>query len=379
MELSPDFLQQIVLGTPLWFWTVFLGLVALILIFDLGVFNREDHEVGYKESLFMSTIYVTLAVIFGAWVWQSKGSEAGLDFYTAYLVEYSLSIDNIFMISVIFAYFKIPREYQHRVLFWGILGVVLLRGIMITAGAALIHEFGWVLLIFGGFLIYSGIKMLLAGDDEEDSIENSRIVHFLEKHLRVTRDLKGHSFLVRKKSPRSGKYVVFATPLLLTLITIELVDVVFAVDSIPAVFAITTDSFVVFTSNIFAVLGLRTLYFLLAAMVNQFRFLQPAVSVVLVFIGGKVFYAHYFGKVDSLFSLGVTLGVLVSGVAMSVLMPARIEQDIEEEVEERVEERLEEEHRKERAVKRKKTGRKKTAGKKTTAKKSKTAPAKGKA
>jgi len=373
MELSPDFLDQIVFGTPMWFWAVFLGLVALVLIFDLGLFNRKDHEIGYKESLFMSSIYVTLAIIFGGWVWYSKGGAAGLDFYTGYLVEYSLSIDNIFMISVIFAYFKIPREYQHRVLFWGILGVVLLRGIMITAGAALIHEFGWVLLIFGGFLIYSGIKMLLAGDDEEDNIENSRIVQFLEKHLRVTRELKGHSFLVRKKSPKSGKYVIFATPLLLALITIELVDVVFAVDSIPAVFAITTDSFVVFTSNIFAVLGLRTLYFLLAAMVNQFRFLQPAVSVVLVFIGGKVFYAHYFGKVDSLFSLGITLGVLVSGVAMSILMPARIEHEIEEEVAERVEERLEEEHRKERTAKRKKSERKKTQ-----TNKAKTASAKGK-
>lgn len=370
MELSPGFLQQIVFGTPLWFWAVFLGLVLAILIFDLGLFNRKDHEIGYKESLFMSSIYIALAVIFGAWVWHSKGNEAGLDFYTGYLVEYSLSIDNIFMISVIFAYFKIPREYQHRVLFWGILGVVLLRGVMITAGAALIHEFGWVLLIFGAFLIYSGVKMLLVGDDEEDNIENSRIVKFLEKHMRVTRDLHGHDFLVKKKSPKTGEKVVFATPLLLALITIELVDVVFAVDSIPAVFAITTDSFVVFTSNIFAVLGLRTLYFLLAAMVNQFRFLQPAVSVVLVFIGGKVFYAHYFGKVDSLFSLGITLGVLVSGVALSVLMPARIEHEIEEEVEER----LEEEHRKERAAKRKKSARKKAQ-----TKKSKTASAKSKA
>jgi tellurite resistance protein TerC len=374
MDILPDFFQQSFLGTPVWFWSCFMALVVLILVFDLGLFNRKDHEIGYKESLVMSSIYVSLALLFGIWVWISKGSEAGLDFYTGYLVEYSLSIDNIFMISVIFAYFQIPRIYQHRVLFWGILGVVVLRGLMISIGAALIHEFSWILLIFGAFLIFSGAKMLLAGDVEEEGIEDSRIVRFLEKHLRVTRDLHGHDFLVRKKSPKTGEYVIYATPLLLALITIELVDLIFAVDSIPAVFAITTDSFIVFTSNIFAVLGLRTLYFLLAAMVNQFRFLQPAVSVVLVFIGCKVFYAHFFGKVDSVFSLGLTLGVLATGVIMSVLMPARIEHEIEEEVEERVEERLEEEHRKERAAKRKKS-----SGKKAPAKKSGSKPAKGKA
>lgn len=370
MDILPDFFQQSFLGTPVWFWSCFMALVVLILVFDLGLFNRKDHEIGYKESLVMSSIYVSLALLFGVWVWISKGSEAGLDFFTGYLVEYSLSIDNIFMISVIFAYFQIPRKYQHRVLFWGILGVVLLRGLMISIGAALIHEFDWILLIFGAFLIFSGIKMLMAGDEEEEGIENSRIVHFLEKHLRVTRKIDGHSFVVRQKNPKTGKTVLYATPLLLALITIELVDLIFAVDSIPAVFAITTDSFIVFTSNIFAVLGLRTLYFLLAAMVSQFRFLQPAVSVVLVFIGCKVFYVHFFGKIDSIFSLGITLGVLITGVVMSVLMPARIEHDIKEEVEERVEERLEEEHRKAQAAKRKK---KKPAAKK----KSKTA--KGKA
>lgn len=314
-----DIFTSLFLGTPLWFWAVFLALVLLVLLLDLGVFNRRDRAIGYVESLRMTSIYVTLALLFGVWVWASKGHDAGLDFYTGYLIEYSLSMDNIFMMSVIFAYFKIPREYQHRVLFWGVLGVVLLRGVMITAGAALIHEFDWILLIFGAFLIYSGVKMLIGGEDDEANIENSRIVRFLVSHMRVTTKIDGHKFFVKMKNPTSGKVLTYATPLLLALITIELVDIIFAVDSIPAVFAITTDSFIVFTSNIFAVLGLRTLYFLLAAMVHQFRYLSPAVSLVLVFIGGKVFYSYFFGKVDSLLSLGVTLSLLGGGLLLSVI------------------------------------------------------------
>lgn len=318
--ILPDFLFHDFVGTPVWFWTVFMGLVIFILALDLGLLNRKDHEIGYKESLVMSGFYVSLAVMFGAWVWLSRGREAGLDFYTGYLIEYSLSMDNIFMMSVIFAYFRIPRLYQHRVLFWGVLGVVVMRGVMITLGAALIHEFEWILLIFSIFLIYTGIKMLLVHEDDSANIENSKIVHFLEKHIRITRDIHGHDFLVHKVDS-SGKKLYYATPLLLALLTIELVDVIFAVDSIPAVLAITTDSFVVFTSNIFAVLGLRTLYFLLAAMVHQFRYLSPAVSIVLIFIGGKVFYAQFFGKVDSLFSLAITLGVLGTGMILSILRP----------------------------------------------------------
>lgn len=319
MNSLPDFMLNSFLGTPVWFWGAFLVLVLLILLFDLGILNRRDTEIGYRKSLKMSMIYISLALLFGVWVWLERGREAGLDFYTSYVVEYSLSMDNIFMMSVIFAYFKIPRQYQHRVLFWGVLGVVVLRGIMITAGTALIHEFDWILLIFGAFLIYSGIKMLMSNEDEAENLENSRIVHMLEKYLPITRIIDGHKFFKLIESPKHGKAVYYATPLFLALVTIELVDVIFAVDSIPAVFAITTDSFVVFTSNIFAVLGLRTLYFLLAAMVHQFRYLSPAVSVVLIFIGGKVFYSHFFGKVDSLLSLSITLGVLGTGLLLSVI------------------------------------------------------------
>lgn len=310
------------MGQPAWLWCIFLGIVALIMIFDLGVLNRKSHEIGYRESLFMSMAYVSLALLFGAWVWMRMGHDAGLEFYTGYLIEYTLSLDNIFMMSVIFAYFKIPRQYQHRVLFWGILGVIVLRGIMIAAGTALLHEFEWLLLIFGAFLIYTGAKMLFEKEEDKADLENSKIVHFLERHMRITKTFDGHKFLVRKETT-PGQFAYYATPLLLALVTIELVDVIFAVDSIPAVFAITTDPFIVFTSNIFAVMGLRTLYFLLAAMVHQFRYLTTAVSIVLIFIGGKVFYAQFFGKVDSVLSLSVTIGVLGMGLLLSVLRPEK--------------------------------------------------------
>lgn len=319
--MLPDFFFDVFLGTPIWFWATFLALVLMILVLDLGLFNRKDHEIGYRESAYMSVVYVSLALAFGAWVWLSRGHEAGLNFYTAYLIEYTLSLDNIFMMSVIFAYFKVPRLYQHRVLFWGILGVIVMRGIMITLGVALIHEFEWILLLFSLFLIFTGIKMLFVNEEEKANLKDSKIVNFLEKHLRITKTIDGHKFLIKRKNP-AGKELFYVTPLLMALITIEFVDVIFAVDSIPAVLAITTDSFVVFTSNIFAVLGLRTLYFLLAAMVHQFRYLSPAVSVVLIFIGCKVFYAQFFGKVDPVFSLGITIGVLATGLIMSILRPA---------------------------------------------------------
>lgn len=319
MEFLPDPFFYPILGTPIWFWGVFLLLVPLILAFDLGLMNRKDRELGYKESLRLTSIYVSLALAFGGWVWHTLGRANGLDYYTSYLVEYSLSMDNIFMISVVFAYFKIPREYQHRVLFWGILGVVLLRGTMITLGTAILQHFSWLLLLFGAFLIFSGFKMLIHGEDDDGDLENSRIVRFLEKHLRVTRIIDGNKFFLRLNSPKHGKMVRYATPLFLALVTVELVDVVFAVDSIPAVFVVTTNTFVVFSSNIFAVLGLRTLYFLLAAMVNQFKYLPAAVSIVLIFIGGKVFYNEFFGHVDSMLSLTITLVVLGAGMAMSLL------------------------------------------------------------
>lgn len=319
MNFLPDFFFQSALGTPVWLWAVFLTIVIAILVFDLGVLNRKDEVPSYKQSLCLSLFYISLALLFGGWVWLRMGHTAGLDFYTGYLIEYSLSIDNIFVISVIFAYFKVPREFQHRVLFWGILGVVLMRGLMIGLGTALIHEFEWIMLLFGAFLVFTGIKMLLSHGTDASDIQHSPLVHFLEKHIRVTKNFDGHKFFVRAPDNRTGKMALFATPLFLALVTVEFADLIFAVDSIPAVFAITTNTFVVYTSNIFAVLGLRALYFLLAAMVVQFRYLSPAVSLVLILIGCKVFYAEFFGKVDSLLSLSLTFGILAGGLILSVV------------------------------------------------------------
>jgi tellurite resistance protein TerC len=311
------------LGAPLWSWGAFVMIVLAILVFDLGVLNRRDEELTFRKSLTLSLAYIALACLFGLWVFAQGGRENGMDFYTGYLIEKSLSIDNIFVMSVIFAYFKIPLHYQHRVLFWGILGVLLMRGIMILLGTVIVSEFEWVLLIFGAFLIYTGGKMLLVSEDEHITMDDSRIVRFLEKNLHFTHELHGRRFRVRLEDPKTGRMAWFATPLLLALITIELADIVFAVDSIPAVFAITTNTFVVYTSNIFACLGLRALYFLLAAMVSQFRFLTPAVSLVLVFIGGKVFYSHYIGEVNSVLSLAVTLALLAGGLLLSLAIPEK--------------------------------------------------------
>jgi tellurite resistance protein TerC len=306
------------LGAPVWAWGMFVAIVLAILVLDLGVLNRKDHALTFRKSLYLSLVYIAMACAFGAWVFMESGRENGMDFFTGYLIEKSLSIDNIFVMSVIFAYFKIPLQYQHRVLFWGILGVLLMRGVMIILGTVIIEHFDWVLLIFGAFLIYTGAKMLLVSEDDHVTMDDSKIIRFLEKNMHFTHELHGRLFRVRQPDPKTGKMVWFATPLLFALITIELADIIFAVDSIPAVFAITTNTFVVYTSNIFACLGLRALYFLLAAMVSQFRYLTPAVSLVLVFIGCKVFYAHFIGDVNALFSLSVTLLLLAGGLILSI-------------------------------------------------------------
>lgn len=309
-----------VMGDPLGLWLAFIGLIVVVLAFDLGVLNRKDHEIGVRESLWFSLGYILLACAFGAWVWIDRGHNDGMDYFTAYFVEKSLSLDNLFVMSVIFAYFGIPRIYQHRVLFWGIIGVIVMRGILIGLGAAIVHSFDWVLLIFASFLIFTGIKMVLAKDsDEEARIEDSRVLKFVQKHMRVTPFLRGHKFFVRETSGSSGKFHLVATPLFLALVTIEFADLLFAVDSIPAVLAITTEPFVVYTSNIFAVLGLRTLYFAVAAIIHRFEYMKYALSIILVFIGAKAFYAHFFDKIPALVSLSLTLGTLVAGFIYSLM------------------------------------------------------------
>lgn len=307
------------MGATAGVWLAFLALIIVVLTFDLGVLNRKDHEIGVRESLWYSLGYIILACTFGVWVCYSRGLNAGMDYYTAYFVEQSLSLDNLFVMSVIFAYFGIPRMYQHRVLFWGIIGVILMRGTLIGLGSAIVHRFEWVLLIFAAFLIFTGIKMVLSKDNDDPGIEDSKLLKFIQSHMRVSPFLKGHKFFIREKTGVGEKTQLVATPLFLALVTIELADVLFAVDSVPAVLAITSDTFVVYTSNIFAVLGLRTMYFAVAAVIHRFHYMKYALSIILVFIGVKAFYAHFFDKVPALLSLSLTLGTLIAGAVFSML------------------------------------------------------------
>lgn len=310
------------LGKAAWLWLSFFGIVLLLLAFDLGVLNKKDHEIGIGESLKLSAFYIAIAAIFGGWVWWYLGPTPGMQYFTGFALEKALAMDNVFVISLIFTYFAVPRLYQHRVLFWGILGVILLRGLMIGFGAALIAQWSWILYIFGAFLIVSGIKML-AVDDGEPSLDDNRLLAWVRRRMRVSPGLHGHDFFVKLPDPETGRMVRYATPLFLALVTVEFADLIFAVDSVPAIFSITTDPFIVYTSNIFAILGLRALYFTLAAMVHRFKYLKVALSLVLIFIGGKIFWSHIYGKVDPAISLGVTFGLLAGGVLYSLWKTSR--------------------------------------------------------
>ncbi|QNT70948.1 TerC family protein [Defluviicoccus vanus] len=318
MEVLSTFLFADFLGKATWLWILFLGLVVLLLVFDLGVLNRKQHEISVKESLWLSALYIAIACAFGGGLWLHLGSDAGVKFFTGYVIEKSLSLDNVFVIALIFSFFAIPRRYQHRVLFWGILGVIVLRGLLIGVGAALVSEFNWLLYIFAAFLILTGIKMLLAADQKPD-IANNPLLKFLQRRLRITDDFADGHFWVHKPDPLSGKLVRYATPLFLALCLVEFVDLIFAVDSVPAIFAITTDPYLIYTSNIFAILGLRALYFALAAMIHRFGYLKYALALVLIFIGAKIFYSELYGKLDPTISLGVTFALLAGGIIASLL------------------------------------------------------------
>ncbi len=308
-----------VLGKPAWMWALFLCLVLTLLVFDLGLLHRRPREIGIAESLALSAFYVVLALGFGAWVWWELGKQAGVEYLTGFLIEKSLAMDNIFVIAMIFGYFGIPRLYQHRALLYGILGVLVLRGIMIGAGVALVSNFEWVLYLFAVFLILTGVKMLAVESHNYD-VSTNPILRFMRRHLRVTEQLHGHAFFVRQAEPKTGRLVIWATPLFLALVMIEIADVVFAVDSIPAIFAITTDAYIVYTSNIFAILGLRALYFALAAMMHRFVYLRYALASILIFVGAKVFAADLFGieKVPPAISLLVTVALLATGILVSL-------------------------------------------------------------
>jgi tellurite resistance protein TerC len=315
-----EFLTLLWLGKPVWTWLVFLAIVLALLVFDLGVLHKEDHEIGVRESLMLSGFYITAGLLFGAWVWWHFGPTAGMHYYTGFFVEKSLSLDNVFVISLIFTYLAVPRLYQHRVLFWGILGVIVLRAIMIGVGAALVTKFYWLLYVFGAFLVYSGLKMLSVSEGDED-ISQNKVLLFLRRHLRVTPELHQQHFWVKVPDPKNpSRMVWWATPLFLALCMVEIVDLIFAVDSVPAVFAITTDPFIVYTSNIFAILGLRALYFALAAIIHRFHYLKYALALVLVFIGSKIFLGDFVfgGKVPAPLSLAVTFGLLIGGVLFSL-------------------------------------------------------------
>lgn len=318
MDFILELLNSKFLGKEAWVWFLFIGIVMTLLVLDLGVLHKDNHVISAKESLWMSAGYIAIALMFGGWIWWEMGPEPGMNYFTGFFVEKTLALDNIFVISLIFAYFAIPPIYQHRVLFWGILGVIVLRGIMIGLGTTLVTQFSWVLYIFGAFLVLTGIKMLFASSHQQD-MDNNKIVQFLRKRMRVTDELHGQNFFIKREDPKTGKIERFATPLFLALLMVEFVDIIFAVDSVPAIFAITTDPYIVYTSNIFAILGLRALYFALSAMMHRFVYLKYALSAVLIFIGGKIFWNQLVGKMDPSISLSITIGILAAGIIFSLL------------------------------------------------------------
>lgn len=302
--------NHIVISTPL-MWTIFAAIVLTILFLDLFVFHRHADEPTIADTLKICLSYILVAFLFGLFVIYEKGIDTGMLFYTGYLVEFSLSMDNIFVISLVFTTLKIPGIYQHRVLFWGVLGAIVMRAIMILLGSSLVSNFHWVLYVFSVFLIYTGAHMLIAKEENED-LDNSPLFNLVKSRLRITQKLYGEHFFVRLRGHN------YMTPLFFCLIIIELMDVIFAVDSIPAIFLITQDLFVVYTSNIFAILGLRSLYFLLAAAVCRFAYLKPALAIILIFIGSKIFLPFIGLEVTSMQSLLITFALIAGGILISL-------------------------------------------------------------
>ena len=297
-----------------WLWVGFNVFVLAMLAVDLGVFHRKAHVVTFKESMTWTVIWVTLALAFNVGVWHFAGPQKGLEFFTGYVIEKSLSVDNVFVFALLFSYFAVPPLYQHKVLFWGILGALIMRAVMIVGGAALITKFGWIIYVFGAFLILTGIKMIVKRDEEMHP-ERNPVVRWFKRLMPVTADYRGDKFFVRENGVR------MATPLFVVLILVEITDVIFAVDSIPAIFAVTTDPFIVYTSNVFAILGLRSLYFALAGVMDKFHYLKIGLGAVLTFVGVKMLLAHTAWKIPTLGSLGVIALILAVAVVASLLRP----------------------------------------------------------
>jgi tellurite resistance protein TerC len=301
------------MATNVWFWVGFIAFVLSMLALDLGVFHRKAHAVKPREAGIWVAVWVSLALLFAAGLWHFEGNKVALEFLTGYVIEESLSVDNLFVMVVIFNYFRVPAESQHRVLFYGILGALVMRGIFIGAGAFLVDRFSWILYVFGAMLVITGVRMLFKHDEEFEG-EKNRVVRLVRKHVPLTMDYHDTKFFV----PVSGRQV--ATPLFLVLILVEFTDLIFAVDSIPAIFGVTKDPFIVFTSNIFAILGLRSMYFLLAAVVEKFYLLKYGLACILTFIGVKMLIESVY-HISIGISLAVVLGTLALSIAASMIWP----------------------------------------------------------
>ena len=298
------------MATSIWFWVGFNGFVLLMLALDLGVFHRKAHEVRIREAAIWSAVWVAVALLFNAGIWWFAGRQAGLEFLTGYLVEKSLAIDNIFVIALIFSYFAVPAAYQHRVLFWGILGALVMRGAFIAAGAYALERWHWVIYLFGGILLVTGIKLAIRKDEGFDPSSNP-LLKLVRRWIPISDAYDGQRFFTRVNGRR------LATPLMLALVMVEVTDLIFAIDSIPAIFAVTRDPFLVYTSNVMAILGLRSMYFLLAGIVHRFVYLKVGLALVLVFVGAKMMLVDVF-KVPTVVSLGVIATLIGGSVAASL-------------------------------------------------------------
>jgi len=300
-------------------WAVFLLIVAALLAFDLGVLNKTDHEISVKESLWLSAFYIAVALLFGLGVWWYRGADDALLYYTGFLVEKSLSLDNVFVFALIFGFLGIPRIYEHRVLVWGILMALVLRAVFIGFGAAAVSEWQWILWFFGAFLIYTGVKMLFAEEDDGPDFENNTLYKWMQRKMNLTAEYRGHNFWFKENGVR------YFTPLFVALVLINFADIIFAVDSVPAILAITQDPFIVYTSNIFAILGLRALYFALSAMIHRFHYLKYALALILVLIGVKIVLMMVGIKLPAILTLGLTFGLIAGGVGYSLYKTKEVE------------------------------------------------------
>lgn len=318
-------LTQLVANVPVWIWGAFLTFVLGLLALDLGVFHRKAHKVEMKEALVWSAIWICLALLFNFGIFQFwhivqpqsaySNTEAGFAFLAGYLVEKALSVDNIFVFLLVFSYFKVPDQYQHRVLFWGIVGALVFRALFIAIGATILHKFVWTMVLFGLFLVFTGVKMALAHDKKIDPTKNP-LINFVRRFVPVTDDYEGQKFFTVKNAKR------YATPLFIVLLTVEFTDIIFAADSIPAIFAITSDPFLVFTSNVFAILGLRALFFAVAGLMQMFHYLSYGLAAILVFVGSKMIYGYTEQVIVPdwpKFNIGLSLGIIAAILAISII------------------------------------------------------------